>query len=37
MDQQTKPAEKPKIDKAVLDQKIADKEKLVTDKKIVKK
>jgi len=37
MQQQTKPAEKPKVDKAVLKEKIADKEKLITDKKIIKK
>lgn len=37
MQQQTKPAEQPKIDKDVLQTKIADKEKLITDKKIVTK
>jgi hypothetical protein len=37
MQEQTKPAEKPKIDKPAMDKKITDKESLVTDKKIVKK
>lgn len=37
MEQQTKSAEKPKADKEVLKQKIADKERAVTDKKIIKK
>lgn len=37
MQAQTKAAEKPKVDKAVLANKIAEKEKLISDKKIIKK
>lgn len=37
MQQPTKPAEQPKIDKAVLQTKIADKEKLLSDKQTIKK
>lgn len=37
MDKQTKPAEKPKVDKTVLADKISEKERQVADKKIIKK
>lgn len=34
---ETKPANEPKPDKAVMDNKIADKEKLMSDKQTIKK
>lgn len=37
MQQPTKPADRPKIDQAVIETKIADKEKLLSDKQTIKK